>query len=312
MDNLTLILGIIIMLVIAALDSIHAWNVQAESTDDAALLTFKRHTPGPKSSEPVMMDDKGMITSSSFTIHFNDTHSARAVRVATDGDPAQVVSALGLESPRPAIFISGGASYMSEEDVRRTRDIIEEGIAHFAAENGITIIDGGTESGVMQMVGDARRNHDYQFPLIGVAPIKKIDYPGYENPGKEASLEDSHSHFVLVDAEEWGEESNTIIKLAREISGHGQCTAMGVLINGGKIARQDILLATTQGKGKMPILVLEGSGRFADELATAFRTGKTNQAILKAIIDGGDIELVATVEGPEAMRTKLARLFKSK
>jgi hypothetical protein len=59
----------------------------------------------------------------------------------------------------------------------------------------------------------------------------------------------------------------------------------------------------------LSIIVLEGSGRAADEISTAFRTGKANQVVLRAIIKGGDVQLVGTSEGPKAMRAKLAKKF---
>jgi hypothetical protein len=59
----------------------------------------------------------------------------------------------------------------------------------------------------------------------------------------------------------------------------------------------------------VPIIVLEGSGRFADEVATAFKTGNAKQSILRAILAGGDIQLVATTDGPEAMRARLEARF---
>jgi hypothetical protein len=86
---------------------------------------------------------------------------------------------------------------------------------------------------------------------------------------------------------------------------------VGVLVNGGKIAANEVYLATTKDLN-LPMIVLEGSGRFADELATAVRTGKTNQRILQAILAGGDIKLVATVEGPNKLREKLVERFDKK
>ena len=244
-----------------------------------------------------------------FAITFDGGQQAAAVLVAKNADPAMIVGQLALETGHPAIFITGGASNMSEEDKQMTRLIIEEGVVRFAHENGVTLIDGGTESGVMKMIGEARRKLGYDFPLIGVAPLGRVQYPGYANPEHEAALEDSHSHFVLVDVPDWGDESEMIVHLARAIAGGEQPTT-GILINGGRISKKDVFLATTRSDDKMPILVLEGSGRFADELATAFRTGKTSQSIIRAIIAGGDIELVSTAEGPDAMRQKLEARFK--
>ena len=241
-----------------------------------------------------------------FTIAFENDNNAQAMRVVHDVDPNWVLQQFELVKSKPAIFITGGASLMSEEDTKRTADIIQA-VADFAQEHGATIIDGGTESGVMQMVGDARRKHDYTFPLIGVCPLGKISYPGYTNPNEEAFLEDSHSHFVLVDGEEWGSESEVIVNMTHAIAGNNERPAIGILINGGNISKQEVYLAISK---EVPMLVLEGSGRFADEVATAFKTGNANQRILQAILGGGDIQLVNTVEGPDAMREKLESRFK--
>ncbi len=240
-----------------------------------------------------------------FAIKFPNGHKAAAVRVPKGASAYEVMQHLGLNQG-PALFITGGASYMTQEDTQRTVRIIRE-IAAFADAHNTTIIDGGTESGVMQMVGEARRVGKHNFTLIGVAPLGKISYPGYANPDEEAYLEDSHSHFVLVDGEDWGEESHLLVEMASAVSARRSHSVIGVLINGGRITQQDVYLAVAK---ELPILVLEGSGRFADEVATAFKTGKANQGILRAILAGGDIQLVSTLDGPEAMRSKLEARFK--
>jgi hypothetical protein len=238
-----------------------------------------------------------------FQIHFANDNSALAVRVSPNTNPDDIIRVLGLEH-RPSLFITGGASGMAAEDIRRTEEIVGA-IADFAVENQITVIDGGTESGVMQMMGEARRQRKGAFTLVGVSPGPKISYPGHLNPGAEAELEDSHSAFVLVDTPEWGGESEMLVRLPKALAAP-QHVVCGVLINGGKIAAQDVIFAVSR---ELPILVLEGSGRFADEVATAFKTGRANQAILRAILAGGDIQLVSTLDGPSAMRTKLSSRY---
>ena len=115
---------------------------------------------------------------SQFIIGFSHNQWSPAVRVEADASPQKIVDAFNLLSPRPTIFITGGASSMSEEDIKQTRILIEEGIASFAQKHRITVIDGGTEAGVMEMIGTARRTHNYNFPLIGVAPVHKVSWPG--------------------------------------------------------------------------------------------------------------------------------------
>lgn len=244
-----------------------------------------------------------------FPIRFA-TSQRPALVIPPSGDPNFIINSFGLGHPRPTIFITGGASQMTPEDMALTRQVVEDGIAAFAQRYNITVIDGGTEAGVMQMIGEARRKNDYQFPLIGVAPVGKVAWPGYDNPHKEASLDEGHSHFVLMDANEWGDESQMIVNLTRAIA--SGLPMIGILINGGKIAEKDVYLATTQGRPeqRVPMLILDGSGRTATNIATAFKTGTSSSSIIKAIIAGGDIRLTDLDGGKIAMLTRLHDHFK--
>lgn len=242
-------------------------------------------------------------------IQFDDGKFAPAMCVEPEMDPSHIIQAFNLITPRPIIFISGGAGAMSEEDIARTRDLLENGIAAYAQEKRITLIDGGTEAGVMEMIGTARRKHNYNFPLIGVAPLAKIEYPGYDNHQAEAALQQGHSHFVLVNTDNWGGESETIIALSKAIAA-GQAPMVGILINGGKIAEHEVYLAAAQGETRMPVIIIDGSGRTADNISTAFKTQSTNSAVIRAIIQGADLRLTALADGVEALLHELDKVFK--
>jgi hypothetical protein len=241
-----------------------------------------------------------------FSIPFGDVQRPALVIPPLD-DPQMIIDAFSLGHPRPTIFITGGASQMTDEDMRLTRQVVEEGIAAFAQRYHITVIDGGTDAGVMQMIGESRLRNNYDFPLIGVAPLGRVAYPGYDNPASEAILQEGHSHFVLVDADVWGDESQMIVNMTRKIS--SGMPMIGILINGGKIAEKDVYLATAQGNERIPILVLDGSGRTATNIAQAFKTGTSTSNIIKAIIAGGDIRLTPLDEGKAAMLRRLHEHF---
>lgn len=243
-----------------------------------------------------------------FLIHLPNGQYAPALRLDPNADPKRVVEAFGLLVPRPTIFITGGASDMSAEDIERTREIMEQGIAAFAQANGITVIDGGTEAGVMQMIGEARQKHNFTFPLIGCAPVGRVSFPGFPNPGHDAELQDGHSHFVLVNSDAWGGESPMIVNLTRTIAARTR-PMIGILINGGTISTQDVFLATTQGDDRIPILVLDGSGRAADHISTAFKTQQTDNTLIRAIIQGGDIRLTTLEEGVAGVQERLRKHF---
>lgn len=244
-----------------------------------------------------------------FTIKFAEGQFAPALRVPKTGDPKRVIDVFNLITPRPAIFISGGASAMSDADIAQTRVLIEQCIAVFAQEHRITVVDGGTEAGVMEMIGAARRKNNYNFPLLGVAPLQKVSWPQHKNDDAEAELQSGHSHFVLVEGDEWGDESNLIVNLTKAITHNGEVPMVGILINGGKIAEREVYLAGATGENRMPLIIIDGSGRTADNISTAYKTQRTDSALIKAIIQGADVRLTALHAGIDALQAELDKVF---
>lgn len=284
MDIALFIAGIVLLIVIAVLDSLR------ESTSEKPIGNL-------------MENQKDQ-----FIISFREGAWIPAIKTKPNADPQKIIDAFGLINPRPTLFISGGASAMSEEDIQRTRVLMDKGIVAFAEKHNITVVDGGTEAGVMDMIGHAREKNNYKFPLIGVAPIHRISYPGFVGRRTQSTLQPGHSHFVLVDADDWGGESNMIVGLAKALAGKN-APIMGILINGGQIAEREVYLATTQGENKMPLLVVDGSGRTADNISTAFKTQQTDSALIQAIIKG-DIRITSLAEGVSALTKQLEREFK--
>jgi hypothetical protein len=308
MEATVFVMGITLALMMAALDSVINGLRSPELAFAPGLVEKHAELPLRRGVEPSV--DEAIMNAKkpeAFTIEFGEGKFSPAMRIGPEDDPTAIIERFGLITPRPTIFITGGASQMSDDDIERTREIVYDGIAYFAETHNLTVIDGGTEAGVMQMIGEARKSRGYKFPLIGVCPESKVSYPGYQNPAQEAVLEDGHSHFVLIDSPEWGDESQMIVNLTRAIAA-GQ-PMIGILINGGKIAERDVYLATTQGDNRVPILVLDGSGRTATNIANAFKTGQAASDIIKAIIAGGDIKLTAINDGKEAMIKKLSDHF---
>jgi hypothetical protein len=267
------------------------------ATIGIGLLILLRRRPRRYQSVPL---------NTPFSVRFANGNRARAVYITHGSKPETIRNALGFKKHTPALFIVGGASGMTAEDARRTQAMLDV-VAKFAEEHGITVIDGGTESGVMQMTGESRLQGRYTFPLIGIAPASRIRFPGYDNLAAEADLEDSHSHFVLVEGSDWGSESNLIQDLAQTTSGTGTFPVLGMLINGGNIALNELVMAT---KRAIPMFVIEGSGRAADQVASAFKTGQTSVDSLKtAIASGADIQFINTSESPDRVYQKLSKRF---
>jgi hypothetical protein len=237
------------------------------------------------------------------TVDFPGGNRARVGRVDIGGDAASIVKVLKLPKPRAVILLEGGAAGMSEEEIKRVRPLIAEGVARVAVEEGITVIDGGTQAGVMQMMGEGRSVRGGEAPLIGVCPAELVTWP--EGPvGEElVPLEPNHSHFVLTDGDDWGAERETTFALAEFLS--KDVPSRAVLANGGKSAKEEVLLNVRQGR---EVIVLVGSGRLADEIAASVR-GEAQHADGKMgeIVRRGRILLFDISNGAEALANLIRR-----
>jgi hypothetical protein len=244
-----------------------------------------------------------------FSIQFPNDHTAQAVRAPRDANAASALSALGLDKAKPALVIMGGAGKMEAQSMHTTRSNIEDGLSRFAQERGVAIIDGGTTAGVMGLLGFARQRRGYDFPLIGVAPETRVEYPGHHPPTRQAELDPNHSHFVLVEGEDFGAESNLLASLGWTIADEGRQPVLGVVINGGEIVKQEARARAT-GTPRFPLLVLDGSGRFADELAAAYRAGTSADPVLKDILQKGKIHVIPNNAPAESVRAWLENFFR--
>lgn len=242
-----------------------------------------------------------------FTIPFPNNHSPLAVRVSAQGDAEAVIRALRLPQPVPVIFISGGAGKMDSESMMVTRSTVEDGLARFLNDHQVALIDGGTATGVMMLIGVARQRRSYTFPLIGVAPDSVVTYPGIDPPREGETLDSFHSHFVFTGGDQFGAESEMIVKLAYALSGQGEKKRLCMIINGGEIVKQEAYRCSTH-EPRFPLLVLEGSGRFADELANSRKTGSSDP-VIQAILEQGIVHFIPIKGGADNLRMWLENFF---
>lgn len=197
----------------------------------------------------------------------------------------------GIEVNRPVLVCVGGASGMSEEHAAAIsgafRDLVAPALDRWSA----TVIDGGTDAGVMRMVGRARASAGGRFPLVGVAAIGTVEIPGAPKDFEDAApLEPNHTHVVLVPGDKWGDETPWLSAVAAEIA--RERPSVTLMVNGGAIALSDA--QTSIGAGR-PLVVLAGSGRSADEIARARDGGEAGEQArmvaaspLTSIVDAAD------------------------
>jgi hypothetical protein len=202
-----------------------------------------------------------------FRIKFSNGNSAKAIRISKSTQLTNAIKKLEIPFGQPTIVLVGGAGGLNNEELKRLQFLFLDILAPLAENIGANVIDGGTDAGVMRLMGQARAKINAKFSLIGIAAEGTIALPGNQSSNPEAaSLESHHTHFVLIPGKNWGDESPWLSRIAGKMA--KTASSMTLLINGGEIARKDVAHSLSD---KRPVVVFAGSGRLADELATESR-----------------------------------------
>lgn len=236
-----------------------------------------------KSSDP----DQAAVGIKKAAVLFENDNEAVAVFPRAKAKAEEVVTALGLKPHKAVIMILGGAAGIDEGVAQRLSQLFGRGVARAAADADAVIIDGGTQSGVMAMIGEGVAGRGYKSQLIGVAPAGMVTYPG--GPAAAGTpLEPNHSHFVLVDGNTWGSETSTMFNLAKALIGNAPGVA--VLAGGGPVSKDEVLRAVRQ---ELPLIVVDGSGGLASDVAKAWKQRETlpDDPVMAEIIADGEIHV---------------------
>lgn len=236
---------------------------------------------------------------------------------------ADILKELKVPPPHAVLIVIGGASAMEPEKKELLKALYVRGIARAAELTGATLITGGTKAGVMEMIGEGVKGVHSANPdaltLIGVSPEGKVLYEGKDEvppPEKRddyCALEPNHTHFVLVETEDWGGETQTMFNLAKtlgwatrerpvkrtssaELLKNVDMSALQLSesppTSSPEAARRELfrpqeqvltLLSNGGGLSKIeawhsvrqgwPLIVLKGSGRLADQIVGLVESG---------------------------------------
>ena len=171
------------------------------------------------------------------------------------------------------MFLSGGASKMRAEDQRQLLSML--GALTLVAKGGrrIAVGDGGTQAGIMEAAGLARRSSGNAFPLIGVAPANEIP------PRGKTAIDPNHSHIVAVGnpsapaQDSWGSETDTMYWLFGKFA-EGR-PSVTIVANGGGITLAEVEANVRAGRR---MILIEGSGRAADALISLLKQTQASDA----------------------------------
>ncbi|MEH2207893.1 MAG: hypothetical protein V7K53_28120 [Nostoc sp.] len=222
---------------------------------------------------------------------FDNGQTALATQVEQQSELPNALEEIGLAGSRPVLVIVGGASNISEADFLRIQGLFVEVLAPIAETLGAYVVDGGTDVGIMRMMGAARTQIGAKFALVGVTPESKVALPNHsENAADLIPLEQNHTHFVLVPGNNWGDESPWISHVATMLA--NDAPSMTLLLNGGEITFKDAFSSVDSGR---IVLVIAGSGRTADILADALR-GKATDERAKKLAKSGTLQYIDLID----------------
>lgn len=195
----------------------------------------------------------------------------QTLRVERWSDLPGAVATFGFTRPVRTLVVVGAAAQMSEDGLSRLEPLFEQ-LAALAEQTGAAVVDGGTDAGVMRLIGRARAARDGTFPLLGVVVEGLAAPPGRRESADRWPLEPNHSHVLLVPGRDWGDEAPWLARVATVVAAGAPSAT--VLINGGEGAYADAEASLAENR---PLIVAAGSGGTADALAEAGRDGALDE-----------------------------------
>lgn len=192
------------------------------------------------------------------------------------------LSRLGLGPSWPVLVLVGAADGLEVGPAAAIAALFSTSLAPLCERLGVLVVDGGTESGVMALMGRARAAAGSAFPLLGVAPSGRVRRPAEAGRPDRAALEARHSHALLVPGDRWGDEVPWMSATATWLA--GDRPSLTLVAGGGGITELDVQASLAAGR---PTLVLGGSGGAADRIAHGIATdllnGQRPSGLLRAL-----------------------------
>jgi SLOG in TRPM, prokaryote len=224
-----------------------------------------------------------------------------SARVGQPADIPVVLRTLGVDVRRPVLVSVGGAGGMTSADLAVMAEALAPVIPALDGW-GAAIVDGGTDSGVMKVMGRLRAAAGARFPLVGVAAEGTVILPGTSGRPDAAGLEPHHTQVILVPGQAWGDESPWLSRIAAAIAA-GQ-PSLTLVVNGGQITYDDIDHSLLAGR---PVIILAGTGRTADTIAAAAHGDTGDPKAAQAAASPGT--QIVSLDDPQALYSAIESIL---
>lgn len=173
------------------------------------------------------------------------------------------LAALDIPLGRPVIVVAGSASAdidAATEDALGL--LIQLVIAPVCLEEGVVVVSGGTDAGVMAMLGNAMADLAPDCVLVGVAPDRKLLGYGAVADDDDAARAEPHHRLIRTPGNCWGGEGPTLVRVAERIAANHPIVVLG--LGGGSGTRRELQLAARR---RWPVLLVTGCAGTSEALA---------------------------------------------
>jgi hypothetical protein len=278
------------------------------------------------------------VTNSNVISHdvlFPDGRHTTLVEAAPTASTKDIINKLGLitqgaVTPKAVILIVGGTSIVDAELQARLFQLFSRGLARAILSNSALLIEGSAEGGVITALGKALLERSNKASLLGIGNDDEISWPGRDGVDGASGhkiLDSTYTHFVVVQGTSSDVQMDTLFGIAEELS--QDIPILTILVNDSPndstVARDEVVRSVRQG---WPVLVIGGSGGFADEIQRAWwakqdalqgyiqelsqwRVGDPNKPqlilpfisdpVLAEVIAEGDLHFFPITEAPEKL-----------
>ncbi|MCB9098238.1 MAG: DUF4231 domain-containing protein [Anaerolineales bacterium] len=271
-----------------------------QTTQDEVLAPPQEDLPAP----PPVQDLPPLETSlTPRQVTFANKNSALVLTPPPETAPADIAAALGLREPSMVLLLLGEAEGLDDITEAYLQQLFSRGIARTAAITETLILDGGRHSGLMAMIGKGVADRGRKSQLIGVAPARKVTESA-DGTDREP-LDPNHSHFVLTDGNEWGDATETMIRLAGAWG--PTVPVITILVNGSDETKTQVIEAV---RCNWSIIVLKGSDGLADRLAELRQNRSTFilDPDLAEIVSDGNLSIFSLGSAISAFERLLEKL----
>jgi SLOG in TRPM, prokaryote len=226
----------------------------------------------------------------------------RTQRVEHWSDLPAAVATFGFTHPLPTLVVVGAAAQLDDDEISRLEPLFEQ-LAALAERTGAAVVDGGTDVGVMRLIGRARRR-GRNFALVGVV-VEALAAPSESRPSAGRwPLEPNHTHVLLTPGQKWGDEAPWLARFATVLAGGAPSAT--VLVNGGEGTYADAEASIAE---RRPLIVAAGSGGTADALAAAGRDASPDERA-GAVASSNLVNAVdLRQDGGQPLVTEIARIL---